>query len=402
MVPLEDAQSLVLRACSPLAPARVPRAAASGLVLAEPVVATEEVPPFANTAVDGYAVRAADVAHVPVDLRVVGEISAGDPPDGVVGPGDAIRIMTGAPLPEGADAVVMVEDSERLGDHGVRLTRSVGVGTAVRAAGDDVHAGDEVFPAGVRVTPPVEAVLASVNAGEVVVHPRARVAVLSTGDELVDDGSPLRPGQIRESNKTMLAGMLAETGCEVVDLGIVRDDEAELERVLRAAVGGCDAIVSSGGVSMGDYDVVKAVLGRIADMTWMQIAIKPAKPFAFGTLDGVPVFGLPGNPVSSLVSFELLARPALRRMMGYRALTRQSVVALVDVALTRHVDGKVHLMRVNGDFADDGRFHVRPVDAQGSHQLAATAAADAMAVVPDGDGVPAGDEVAVLMLRGDR
>jgi molybdenum cofactor synthesis domain-containing protein len=199
----------------------------------------------------------------------------------------------------------------------------------------------------------------------------------------------------------MLASMLNEAGCDVVDLGVVRDDEAELEAVFRSAASDCDAIVSSGGVSMGDYDVVKAVLGRVADMTWMQIAIKPAKPFAFGRLEGVPIFGLPGNPVSSMVSFELLARPALRRMMGHDRLTRRSIVALCDVALTRRSDGKVHFMRVNGEFTDDGRYHVRPVGVQGSHQLAATAMADAMAVVPDGNGIPAGSEVAVLLLRGD-
>jgi molybdenum cofactor synthesis domain-containing protein len=307
--------------------------------------------------------------------------------------------MTGAPMPEGADAVVMVEDSERVGDDAVRLTRSVTAGSAVRRAGDDVQIGDELFASGTTITPAVEAVLASVNASRVQVHRRARVAVLSTGDELIDDGSPLVMGQIRESNKTMLAALLAETGCEVVDLGVVRDDEAELERVLRAAAAECHAIVSSGGVSMGDYDVVKAVLGRIADMTWMQIAIKPAKPFAFGRLDGVPIFGLPGNPVSSLVSFELLARPALRRMMGHRRLTRTSIVAITDVVLERRADGKVHFVRVNGEFADDGRFHVRPVGAQGSHQLAATALADAMVVVPDGPGIPAGADVAALLLR---
>jgi molybdopterin molybdotransferase len=158
--------------------------------------------------------------------------------------------------------------------------------------------------------------------------------------------------------------------------------------------------VTSGGVSMGEYDVVKAVLGRIAEMTWMQIAIKPAKPFAFGRLDGTPIFGLPGNPVSSLISFELLARPALRRMMGHRRLTRTSVVAVADGDLRRRPDGKVQFMRVTGAFADDGRFHVQPVSVQGSHQLAATALADALAVVPDGSGIPAGCEVAVLMLSG--
>ena len=400
MTPLEDAQALVLEACPPPAPTRIDRRDAWGLVFAEPVHAAEAVPPFDNTAVDGYAVRAADVVEVPVELTVVDEVAAGAAPLRPVGAGEAIRIMTGAPIPPGADAIVMVEDSERVGDDRVRLTRSVGVGTSIRRAGDDVEIGERVFDAGTTITPAVDAVLASINVHQVAVWPRARVAVLSTGDELVDDGSPLEIGQIRESNKTMLAALLAEAGCHVVDLGVVRDDETELERVLRAAAADCDAIVSSGGVSMGDYDVVKAVLGRIADMTWMQIAIKPAKPFAFGRLDGVPIFGLPGNPVSSLVSFELLARPALRRMMGHHRLTRRNLVAIVDEPLERQPDGKVHFMRVNGDFGDDGRYHVRPVAAQGSHQLAATALADALAVVPDGPGIPVGAEVAVLMLTG--
>ncbi|MFT6292991.1 MAG: molybdenum cofactor synthesis domain-containing protein [Ilumatobacter sp.] len=412
MTPLEDAQEFVLRSCPPMAPVEISRLNAGGLVIAAWVVSAEIVPPFDNTAVDGYAVQAADVAAAaeqPVELIVVGEIAAGAAPDRPIGPGETIRIMTGAPLPEGCDAIVMVEDSERLGLDAagverVRLSATVPVGAAIRHAGDDVKVGEEMFPAGTRITPAIEAVLASINAQTLLVYPRLRVAVLSTGDELIDDGSPLKLGQIRESNKTMLAAMLAEAGCEVVDLGVVRDDEAELERVLRSAALDCDAIVSSGGVSMGDYDVVKAVLGRIADMTWMQMAIKPAKPFAFGTLtrdDGtaVPIFGLPGNPVSSLVSFELMARPALRRMMGHSRLARTSLVAVADTDFKRSTDGKVHFARVNGEFADDGRFHIRPVAAQGSHQLAATASADAMAVIPDGDGFPAGADVAVLLLN---
>jgi molybdopterin molybdotransferase len=405
MTPLEDAQAFVLESCPPHEPVTLPREQAGGLVLADAIVSTEIVPPFDNTAVDGYAVRSVDVTTVPVELTVVGEIAAGAAPDRLVGEGEAIRIMTGAPMPPGADAVVMVEYSERLGTdretgtESVRLSESVSAGTAVRRAGDDVVVGEELFVEGTQITPAIEGVLASVNAQQLTVFPRLRVAVLSTGDELISDGSPLAPGQIRESNKTMLAGMLAEAGCDVVDLGVVRDDEAELERVLRSAAAECDAIVSSGGVSMGDYDVVKAVLGKIADMTWMQMAIKPAKPFAFGKLDGVPVFGLPGNPVSSMVSFELMARPALRRMMGHTQLARPSVVGIADHELRRNPDGKVHFMRVNGHFADDGRYHFAPVNAQGSHQLAATASADAMAVVPDGNGVDVGGEVAVLLLR---
>ena len=398
MVDLEDVQRLVLEACPPLAPVTVELADAVGRVLAADVVAGEDVPPFANSAVDGYAVRAADV---PGELRVVGEVAAGaEPYDGILGAGEAVRIMTGAPIPDGADAVAMVEDSERLDGGRVRLDRALNAGASVRGVGDDVRTGDLVVPAGTIVAPAVAGVLASVNARRVSVFPAARVAVLSTGDELVTDGSPLRPGQIRESNATMLAPLLAEAGCVVDHRGVVADDEATLEAVLRDAAATNDAVVTSGGVSMGDYDVVKAVLGRIADMKWLQVAIKPAKPFAFGLLDGTPVFGLPGNPVSSLVSFELLARPALRRMMGHGHVARPSLVGITDSDLRRHADGKVHFVRVTGAFADDGRYHVNPVAAQGSHQLAATALADALVVLPDGDGVPAGTDVAVVMLRG--
>jgi molybdenum cofactor synthesis domain-containing protein len=400
VIPLDDAQQLVLSSCPVLGPRPIALADAVGLVLAADVVSPEDVPPFANTAVDGYAVRAVDVATAPVELTVVGEVAAGAATDRRLGAGETIRVMTGAPIPPGADAVVMVEDSEPIDTDRVRLVRSVAGGAAVRGVGDDIHAGDVVFTARTVVTPAVAGVLASVNARTVAAHPRARVAVMSTGDELVSDGSALAPGQIRESNKVMLAALLDEAGCEVVDFGVVADDEAALEAALRRAAAGCDAIVTSGGVSMGDYDVVKAVLGRIAVMHWMQIAIKPAKPFAFGLLDGIPVFGLPGNPVSSLVSFEMLARPALRQMMGHRQLSRPCLVGVADEGIRRSTDGKVHLVRVTGSFAADGRYHVHPARAQGSHQLAATATADALAIVPDGEGIAPGGDVAIVLLRG--
>ena len=352
--PLEDAQTFVIGNCPPLPPEEVSIDEAEGLVLAADVVASEQVPPFDNSAVDGYAVIAVDTAEPPVELHVVTEVAAGAATDHLLQRGETIRIMTGAPLPDGCDAVVMVEETERLGDDRVRIMAGVESGAAVRQAGDDVQPGDLLFAAGTIVTPAVLGVLASINARRLVVHRRVRVAVLSTGDELVEDGRPLQPGEIRESNRRMLAGLLRGTGCDVVDMGTVRDDEAALERVLRDAAAECDAIVTSGGVSMGDYDVVKAVLGRIADMTWMQIAIKPAKPFAFGTIDGVPIFGLPGNPVSSIVSFEMLARPALRRMMGHHKLARPSHVALTDDDLTRRPDGKIHLMRVLDEAGLDG------------------------------------------------
>jgi molybdenum cofactor synthesis domain-containing protein len=407
VIPVAEARAHVFERCIPLDVVRLPFREALGHVLAEEVAAAEDVPPFANSAVDGYAVVASSVAEVPCELVVVGEVAAGAVSARAVGPGEAIRIMTGAPVPDGADAMVMVEDTERLGVgpdgvERVRVSRSVAAGSAVRAVGDDVVAGTVLYRPGTIVTPAVVGVLASVNAVTVAVVRRPRVAVLSTGDELVDDGSPLRPGQIRESNRSMLVGLVAAAGCEPVDMGVVRDDEVALEAVLAEAARTCDAIVTSGGVSMGDYDVVKAVLSRLADMRWMQIAIRPAKPFAFGMLPSgersVPVFGLPGNPVSSLVSFELLARPALRHMAGDPSPDRPEVWAIADEAMSRRPDGKVHYVRVMAGFAADGRVHVRPVASQGSHQLASTSLADAIAEVPDGDGVAAGAPVMVRLL----
>jgi molybdopterin molybdotransferase len=411
MVPIDEARRVVLSSCPALSPVEVAVDDATGLVLAADVVAVEDVPPFPNSAVDGYAVQAADTTDAPVELMVVGEIAAGAAPDVAVGPGQAVRIMTGAPLPPGADAVVMVEETELLGDRSVndgtvavRVRCTASAGDAVREVGSDVVCGDTVLRAGTVASPPVVGVLASVNARRPLVHPRVRVAVLSTGDELVDDGSALLPGQIRESNKVMLLGMVRDAGCEAIDMGIIVDDEALLEEALRDAARRSDAIVTSGGVSMGDYDVVKAVLSRIADMQWMQIAIKPAKPFAFGLLDDgtgrrVPVFGLPGNPVSSMVSFELLARPALRRMSGHTSgLMRPSVRAIADAPLRRRPDGKVHFQRVSAVIGDDGRIHVRSTGEQGSHQLAASALASAFAVLPDGDTIEAGAEVEALLL----
>ena len=386
----------------------VSRREAAGLVLAADVVATEPVPPFANTAVDGYALIAADTASGSAELRVIGEVAAGAVSSVAVTPGTAIRIMTGAPIPEGCDAVVMVEDTERIGDNAVRVNRVVDLGAAIRDAGSDVAVGATVFTAGTRVTPMVEGVLASINANTVKVYSRVTVGVISTGDELVEDGSPLQPGQIRESNRPMLLRIIEEAGARAVDLGIVRDDEAKLEQALRHAVdvAGCDVLVTSGGVSMGDYDVVKAVLGRIANMNWFQITMKPAKPFAFGTLTNasgvnVPIFGLPGNPVSSLMSFELIARPAIRTMMGMSDAFRARVRAIVDEDVSRKPDEKTHFDRVHATWGADGRVHVVRTGAQGSHQLASTSVANAIMAVPDGNGVKAGDEVVVTFLGAD-
>jgi len=229
-----EARQYVLDNCKVGDVIEAPIAEAIGAVLVEAVVAAEDVPPFANSAVDGYAVRAADVAVIPTRLRVVAEVAAGWSTDRVVGPGEAIRIMTGAPMPGGADASVMVEDTARDGDD-VVVNKTVSLGDSIRGVGEDVHVGTELFEAGTVVRPAVAGVLASINARRVHVVHTPRVAVLSTGDELINDGSPLRPGQIRESNKTMLLPLVSEAGCEAIDLGVVRDDEAALEAILREA-----------------------------------------------------------------------------------------------------------------------------------------------------------------------
>jgi molybdenum cofactor synthesis domain-containing protein len=404
MIAIHEAQKTVLDACGVLMPVATPCEQMSGRVLAQDVVAPENVPPFANSAVDGYAVRTADTQTVPVELVVVDTVAAGAEPKIAVGAGHAIRIMTGAPMPQGADAVVMVEDTQRVGDDRVSIGKAAKLYDAIRDAGSDVNKGDTVFVVGTVLNSAGAGVLASVNARTVKAYPRARVALLSTGDELVTDGSPLKIGQIRESNLTMLDAMIAASGCEVLNLGIIKDDEALLERVLLDVIERCDAIVTSGGVSMGDFDVVKAVLSRIANMQWMQLAIKPAKPFAFGQLqasDGriVPIFGLPGNPVSSMISYELLARPALRKMMGHtHDLLRPTVKAVLDAPIKRKQDGKVHYVRVFGGFESDGRLHVRDTGPQGSHQLASTALANGLAYVPDSMGIEAGAEVDIYVI----
>jgi molybdopterin molybdotransferase len=232
------------------------------------------------------------------------------------------------------------------------------------------------------------------------VYPRARVGVLSTGDELVDGPEPLRPGQIRDSNRRTLLALLAEANAEPIDLGHARDDQAAVRDALTTGLERCDAVLTSGGVSVGDFDYVKVVLDELSGGTfsWMQVAIRPAKPLAFGVVDGTPVFGLPGNPVSSMVSFELFARPALRSMMGHADVGRPRVAAVADEAIRRRPDGKLHLARVRARWGSDGRVHVQPLGGQASHHLHAMAEANALALVPDGDGVGPGADVETLLL----
>jgi molybdenum cofactor synthesis domain-containing protein len=289
----------------------------------------------------------------------------------------------------------------RVGTTAVEVRKAIQAGDNVREPGGDIEAGQLVFPAGTRLGPGHLGVLASLGMVRVPVFPRARVGVLSTGDELVEGGRPLRPGQIRDSNRRMLLAMVAEANAEAVDLGLAPDDAEAITSALTDGLGRCDAILTSGGVSVGDFDYVKVVLERLSagSMEWMQIAIRPAKPLAFGTIGTVPVFGLPGNPVSSLVSFELLARPALLHLMGHRDPLPRPVLAIADAPLDRpHGDGRTAYLRVSSAFGPDGRLHVRPVTGQDSHQLAASAGADGLAEVADGRRIVAGDPVPVLPL----
>ncbi|HKY67492.1 MAG TPA: gephyrin-like molybdotransferase Glp, partial [Acidimicrobiales bacterium] len=376
----------------------------------------EDVPPFANTAMDGYAVRAADVAPAspasPVELPVVAEVAAGHPADRTLSAGEAMRIFTGAPLPDGADAVVMVERTERVDDgRAVRVGVAAAPGDHVRHPGEDMPAGDVVFGGGDELTPARIGVLASLGIDEVVAFPRPRVGVISTGDELVSGPAPLRPGQIRDSNRPTLLALAADAGFEPVDLGWVPDDDAAIAAAIQRGVATCDAVLSSGGVSMGDVDLVRVVLDRIGDMRWMQVAIRPAKPLAFGLVDRprggrVPVFGLPGNPVSSLVSFSMFARPGLRRLAGYPddRLHLPRLRGVAAAPFPRRPDGRTHLVRVvvGADASAGGELVVTSSGGQGSHQLAAMARADGLVVLPDGPGVDAGDPVEVVLLSPPR
>lgn len=398
LIPLEEAQATVLDAVPVM-----PEAMASlggtwrGLVLAQPLVATKNVPEWPNSAMDGFAVRAADTAGAPIRLKITGTAAAGAADSALtVGAGEAVRIMTGAVVPSGADAVVMVERTRVDGDE-VVIEEAAPVGQFIRPAGDDVRAGTTVAEVGTPVTPGVFALAATLGYPAVPVRQPPSVMVLSTGDELLDPPSHRRTGQIYDSNRPALIAAVQEAGARAVNGGIVADREDATVAAFEAAIANHDAVISTGGVSMGDFDHVKRYLS-----TWMQVAIKPAKPFAFGVVDGTPVFGLPGNPVSSLVSFELFVRPALRKMQGFpeAAWHRPVRQAVAGDGLARRPDGKLHLVRVVVEWRD-GRYHARSAGGQGSHQLHAMASANGLALLPDGTGARNGETVDVLLLDAD-
>ncbi len=374
-------------------------------MVSEDVPAVDPVPPFANSSMDGYALRSADTISAPVTLHVSGTTYAGDALSRDLPLGAAQRVMTGAPIPPGADAVCMVERTREVDTDGVEISVALQPGENVRDAGADVNAGDVCVRAGSALSPAHLGVLISAGVRDVRVIPRPRVGVLSTGDELVAAGARLTPGKIRDSNRPTLLARLENDGFTPVDLGSALDETATIARAIDLGARDCDGVVTLGGVSVGDHDYLADALGKLgaSPMASMQIAIRPAKPFAFGVLadPGVPIFGLPGNPVSALVSYELIVRPALRLMAGQSALDRPLLSAIVPDGFPRTRDERTQFVRVQVRRGSDGALEVRPTPGQGSHQLRGLADADGLAVVPDGDGIPPGGSVDVLLLRED-
>jgi molybdopterin molybdotransferase len=381
---LQAAQAAVLDAMQLLPAQPATLREARGLVLAEDITAPHGVPPFANSAMDGYAVRAADVAAVPVTLRVSEDVPAGSIATSRVEPGQAIKIMTGAPMPEGADAVVKVEDTDA-GSTTVEIRAAVPAGTAVRPAGGDVAAGSKVFAAGTRLSAPHLGVLASIGVAFPKVRRRPTVAVLSTGDELVPpETGKLAMGKIRDTNRPTLQAALEELGAVVIDHGIVPDDAGGLNKTLGHAARNGDVVVTSGGVSMGEYDLIKQELASLGTVEFWQVAMQPAKPFAFGSLGGTPLFGLPGNPVSVFVAWEQFLRPALLHMMGATRIFRPRGFAIAGEEIRTDPAKTVFVRAAVG--RDGDRLVATRSGGQQSNVLTALAVADAFVVVPVGQG----------------
>ncbi len=399
MLTVAEAQQRILERIPILDAHEVELRTGHGHVLAEDVRAERDVPPFANSAMDGYAVRAQDVAtasaEAPVRLTVTGEIRAGSPPPGAVTERTALRIMTGAMVPEGADAVVRVEDtSER--DGSVAITVAVPKGMSLRAAGSDLKKGDKVAHTGQVVTPGLVGVLASAGRTTIRCVRQPKVMVLTTGDELREPGQSLAPGQITNTNRYTLMAAVEEAGGIVVDAGVARDQRQDLEARLEGARD-ADLVVTTGGVSMGAYDLVRELMEKERTVDFWQVALRPGKPLLFGQIFGTPLIGLPGNPVSTLVCFELFVRPAILKLQGRTDLHRPRITAITEDPLTN----PPHLEQYFRGIArrDGSGVMVRLTGDQGSHVLRSMADANCLIVVPRGvTEVPAGSQVEIIPL----
>lgn len=383
MRPLPEVQGQILDAVGRLPSAELAIRECLGLVLAERVVAPHDLPPFANSAVDGYALHVADVADAPVALPVIEEVAAGEVATKALEPGTAIKVMTGAPLPQGTEAVLRVEDTRAL-DAEVEILEPVAAGAAIRPAGGDVSLGDVVLEPGRRLTPADLGVLSSLGIAWPKVHRRPVVAICSTGDEIVPpETRELGPGKIRDANRFLLRGVLEELGAIVVDYGIIPDEAVAVNRTLGHAANNADVVVSSGGVSMGDYDVVKEELRKLGTVDFWKVAMQPAKPLGFGALGDTPFFGLPGNPVSVVVAYEQFVRPALLHMMGAVALYRPRVGGTIEHAVKTD-PAKTVFLRMVAERTDSGAWTGRSAGGQSSNVLSALSVANAFGVVPVG------------------
>lgn len=396
MLTVEDALDQILLRARPLSTECLDVRSALGRVLAEPVVSRREIPAWANSAMDGYAVRSADTRRVPVSLVVTSRITAGAMPSAPVAPGQVARIFTGAPMPEGADAVVPQEDVEASGDR-ILLKRPVEPGAYVRPRGEDVRVGDRVLEPGGVIGAAEVGLLATLGHSPVLVYRRPRVAILSTGNELADLGQEPGPGQIPNTNTYSLMAQVLEAGAEPLNLGIAPDRLEAIEERL-AWGSGADVLISSAGVSVGELDLVReALMGRGAELHLWRVSMRPGKPITFGSLGRTLVFGLPGNPVSAMVTFELFVRPALLTLQGRREIWRPRIRARAQEPIPnpgrRRGYLRVTLAREGDEYA------ARLTGDQGSAILRSMVLADGLAVVPGDTVIAKGEPVEVILLR---
>lgn len=402
MISIEEAVKNIMDAVQPTGVETVPLTEAFGRILAEEVRADSDVPFSDNSAMDGYAVKAADVAgateETPAELEVVGEIPAGGSADVEVKAGTAVRIMTGAPVPPGADAVVMVERTETHGNT-VLIQAAVKEGANIRRAGEDVKKGQLLFSTGRRMAAADVGVAASSGCPELKVGRRPVVGIISTGDEIVEPGEAAGPGKVRNSNSYTLHSLVQSAGALPKYLGIIPDERTAVEAAFMAAAAECDIVLTSGGVSAGDYDYVKEILSKIGEMQFWKVRMKPGKPIAFGHVAGTPLFGLPGNPVSVMVGFEMFVRPALLKMMGATELFRQWTSARAEHDITDKA-GRTKLFRGIATRGGGGAT-VRATGGQGSGILMSMSLANCLIVIPaETSTVKAGETVEIIPLDG--
>ncbi|MBM3235501.1 molybdopterin molybdotransferase MoeA [Candidatus Poribacteria bacterium] len=422
MLTVEEAREKVLNSVTLLNVEKKHILECLGYVLAEDVYADYDIPPFDNSQMDGFAVIAEDVAKAspdnPVTLKVVENLPAGYAPTTKIIHGQAARIMTGAMMPEGADAVVMVEDTQTgginsssflfnqtfsfrnrksLDGRDVKIFNSAKKGEYVRFRGEGIKAGELVLAKGKVLRPPEMAMLATLNCAHVAVYKRPRVALMSTGDELTPLGEALKPGMIRDSNRYGLYGQVLEAGGFPIDLGIAIDRVEILEAKFRAGLEQADVLVTSGGVSVGDYDIVKDVLSKLGEINFWKVAMKPGKPQAFGVVDGKPIFGLPGNPVSSLVVFELFVRPALLKMAGHTDIFRPTFTAIMEDSVTND-SGRVYYARAIIEKRKD-KYYAKTTGSQSSGILLSLVLANGLIIIPVDTNLEPGDEVEALLVN---